>query len=253
MWDDWATGPTQVVASVADEVVLVTGAAGGVGSMVVQLALRAEHASSRWSRPRRASRWCPGCRGRVDAGRCSRGRARRRSRCHAGRRHRRRRAPRRAHGLGPARRTRRRRRLHGRHVATLDLPNWLLGDVSVLPVNLLRRAGEGDAVVDELTAARRRRAAVASRLRDDESRASTADQARCAARPCCTPCIARWSSDRVVNDRPGVVSEDSERHGGAVRAARFGVRRHGRLRGRHRHRRLPSVVVSPPPSPRAWS
>ena len=35
--------------------------------------------------------------------------------------------------------------------ATLDLPNWLLGDVSVLPVNLLRRAGEGDAVVAELT------------------------------------------------------------------------------------------------------
>ena len=34
---------------------------------------------------------------------------------------------------------------------TLDLPNWLLGDVSVLPVNLLRRAGEGDEVVDGLT------------------------------------------------------------------------------------------------------
>lgn len=35
--------------------------------------------------------------------------------------------------------------------ATLDLPNWLLGDVSILPVNLLRRAAEGDAVVDGLT------------------------------------------------------------------------------------------------------
>lgn len=34
--------------------------------------------------------------------------------------------------------------------ATLDLPNWLLGDVSVLPVNMLRRATEGDAAVADL-------------------------------------------------------------------------------------------------------
>lgn len=34
--------------------------------------------------------------------------------------------------------------------AALDLPNWLMGDVSVLPVNMLRRSGEGDAAAVEL-------------------------------------------------------------------------------------------------------
>ena len=143
--------PDAGVASVADEVVLVTGAAGGVGSMVVQLALRAGarvialvSSDARFPLVPRGAEVVS----MQDAARA-------------------------AELAGDPAVTLVVDTVGGEHLAermawvrpggrvavvgytagtsaTLDLPNWLLGDVSVLPVNLLRRAGEGNAVVDEL-------------------------------------------------------------------------------------------------------
>jgi NADPH2:quinone reductase len=146
---DW---PDAGVHAVADEVVLVTGAAGGVGSMVVQLALRAGarvialvSTEARFplvpqgaevvslQDPARAAELAgdPSVTLVVDTV-GGEGLAERMTWVRPGGR---------VAVVGYTAGT----------AATLDLPNWLLGDVSVLPVNLLRRAGEGDAVVDELT------------------------------------------------------------------------------------------------------
>jgi NADPH:quinone reductase-like Zn-dependent oxidoreductase len=140
------------VHAVADEVVLVTGAAGGVGSMVVQLALRAgARVIALVSSPQRAPLVPRGAQvvSMQDAARLAElasdpavtlvvdtiggeGLAERLTWVRPGGR---------VAVVGYT----------AGVTTTLDLPNWLLGDVSVLPVNLLRRAGEGDAVVDELT------------------------------------------------------------------------------------------------------
>lgn len=144
--------PDADVASVADEVVLVTGAAGGVGSMVVQMALRAGarviavvSSEARFPLVPKGAEVVS----MKDAVRAAElaadpavtlvvdtvggeGLAERMTWVRPGGR---------VAVVGYTAGT----------AATLDLPNWLLGDVSVLPVNLLRRAGEGDAVVDELT------------------------------------------------------------------------------------------------------
>ena len=146
---DW---PDVDVHAAADEVVLVTGAAGGVGSMVVQLALRAgARVIALVSSEARFPLVPQGAElvSMKDAGRAA------------------------ELAADPAV-TLVVDAVGGEHLAermtwvrpggrvsvvgytagtsaTFDLPNWLLGDVSVLPVNLLRRAGEGDAVVDELT------------------------------------------------------------------------------------------------------
>lgn len=140
------------VGSVADEVVLVTGAAGGVGSMVVQLALRAgARVIALISSDARiplvpkgaeiVSMQDAACAVELAASPVvtlvvdtvgGSGLAERLAWVRPGGR---------VAVVGYTAGT----------SATLDLPNWLLGDVSVLPVNLLRRAGEGDAVVGELT------------------------------------------------------------------------------------------------------
>lgn len=147
------TWPDTGVDAVGDEVVLVTGAAGGVGSMVVQLALRAgARVIALVSSDERTALVPKGAEvvSMQDPARASELAASPVATLVVD-------------TVGGARLAERLAwvRPGGRFAvvgytagtsATLDLPNWLLGDVAVLPVNLLRRAGEGNAVVDELTA-----------------------------------------------------------------------------------------------------
>lgn len=145
---DW---PGAEVRSVADEVVLVTGAAGGVGSVAVQLALRAgARVLALVSSDRRAPLVPQGADvvSMQDVGRTAELAARPEVTLVVDT----------VGGAGFSERLAWVR--PGGRVAvvgytagtsaTLDLPNWLLGDVSVLPVNLLRRAGEGDAAIADL-------------------------------------------------------------------------------------------------------
>ncbi|MEK8146020.1 hypothetical protein NKH18_47015 [Streptomyces sp. M10(2022)] len=122
------------------ERVLVTGPSGGVGSMTVQLAARAgAHVIALVRNERPPPRYPGGGRNPYRPGLPDHGASElaRRNRCCP--RHRRRRHRPHPASRHQARRPRHHDRLRRREALTLDLPNLLAADVSLIPMNMVRR------------------------------------------------------------------------------------------------------------------